>query len=241
MRILAVVIVIVAVYQIGKILTQYLRRKAIERSIMTAAENMGILAVTPEQKIEHNLKVLKGDPRSYQAYLRNLIFSTLDGDGPRSEHVELLKQIGCLVPVNEDGRLLYPDAQYELSDTTWVKVFFRGDLTLAGTKDYSLEINKTVLESLEQKQLSSSRLNLLRKTKRIFEVPKWGEHYGGIGFPYPDERYQVRGEINGDRVQLTFDINFNLLVAMKQNIGQRNEIIWERSGARQPELYQSQS
>lgn len=242
MRIFAGIVVVAAAYQIIKILISYLRRKAIERSIMASAESMGMLATTPEQVREHNLRVIEqsGDMVNYKRYLHSYTFDMIDKGQLTRQHAERLKKAGCLKPVDQIGLSLFPDAKYELANTVRVKVYFRKNLTLAGTKDYSPEIEQIILRVLEQQYLSEGDTELMRRVCHIHACEKFGgEYYGGPGFPYPDERYHINGRVNGLSTDLYLDENFNLIVAQQESAPQKWDkvIVWERPGACQPELY----
>lgn len=242
MRIFSAIIVVVAVYQIIKILTSHLRRKAVVRSIVASAENLGMLATTPEQVREHNLRVLErsGDTVNYKRYLHSYTFDMIDKGQLTCQYVERLKKAGCLKPVDQIGLSLFPDAKYELANTVRVKVYFRKNLTLAGTKDYSLEIEQIILRVIEQRQLSAVDAELLKRVCHIHTSEKFGgEYYGGPGFPYPDQRYHINGMANGLSADLYLDENFNLVVAQQESAPQKWDkvILWERPGACQPELY----
>ncbi len=217
----------------------WLRKRLIARSLMGLAGAMGLLATTPEQVIENNLSILRRDGEErYRSYLHTALFPGSYG-APKKEWVKQAKRLGMLKVVAPEHRALFPRAKYELADATWMKVFFHRNLTFAGVKDYSPEIEAVMLRALSEKRLTAADTEFLRKTWSLFDGTESG-FFGGPGFPYPDARYHLVPTTNTQKFELYFDDNFELVVAKRRvpatpDAHSRDEIVWERPGARQPE------
>ena len=235
----AITATVVVLWLVRLFVNYYLKIRVIEKSLIAAAEDIGLLATTPEEIFEHNLKVLQGtDPEQAARYIHTMVMRTIiDGKPPRKVDVERLKKLERLKAIDEDGLTLYPDAVYEMSDVVRGRVFFRRDLTLAGYKDYRPDVEEILVRTMEQKYLLPDDAKFLQRIHCVFEITKWGERYGGPGFPYPEMRYHVSEEVHGEQLDLYFDNNLCLIVVVKRQNSQRDDVLWELPGARQPELY----
>lgn len=215
--------------------------KNVEKSLRNSIEDFGLLACTPEQVFEHNFKVLLQDDTKEEAarYLEHWITQgILEGKEPRKIDMERLRDLGYLTAVSADGLELFPEAAYEL-DQGRRKIFFKKDLALSGSKDYNNEIGEVLINILDRKHCLPSEIEFLRARGRLSEsTAKLGNPpYGGPGLPYPDERYWVYHKFDGEWLDFYFDENFVLVVVIDRN-NQKDRIVWERPGSRQPELYQ---
>lgn len=218
----------------------WLFRRLVQKQLMSFAESSGMLATTPEEIFEHNLKVYMsmGEKDNAVALLHSAIVQkVIKGEQPRKVDVERIKDLNGLELAGEEDRLVCPDAIYKLEIVRGV-IFIRADLSVARYKNYDSEVKEVLLRILESKRLEKSDRELLEKFNcYIGKSEKRGEIYGGPGFPYPDERYYVMERLNGKRITFAFDDNFNLLVAMDYSDTSKDVVVWERSGARKPEFY----
>jgi hypothetical protein len=240
LSVLLILAIVFVIWVVGSFILKHLRKKIIGRSLLTAADDLGILAVTPEGKFEHNLRMLlRSSPEGAVELLHSAVMRAIfDGKEPKERDVKLLRKLGHLKTTGKEGRALYPDASYEMNEVVAGRVFFCKDLSLAGFKDYSSDVEAILLRAIETKYLSPNDADFLRCLHvGPNEAIKYGNHYGGPGFPYPDERYFIMESIRGELTELCFDEKLNLIVAQKKRPDATTEILWERSGARQPELY----
>ncbi len=224
----------------GSSLLNAFRARVIGQSLLTATDELGILAITPKEKFEHNLRMLlKYNPNGAGELLHSAIMmDILDGKEPREAYIKLVRRLGHLKAAKKGDRALYPGAYYEMDGVVGGRVFFRKNLSLAGFKDYQADIETILLRTLEAKHLSSDDFTFLRNVHiPITESMKLGDRYGGVGLPYPDERHVIMQSIRGMLTYLYFDEKFDLVVALKKHENGDSEIFWERPGARQPELY----
>lgn len=233
--------IVPAVFRLLVGVVRKLREEAIKKWLMDGVRDTGLLATTPEAVFEHNFRVLLQEDRQQAAgCLHHWVMQTIrEGKPPRAVDVKRLKKLGRLRAVDASGLALYPDAAHELDGLIRARVFFRQDLTLAGFKDYQPELEEILTRTFEQKHLSPSDAELLRRINCLREVNKFGEHYGGPYFPYPDERYSVYARFQGEWQEFYFDERLALIVVVnrERDSSRYGEVIWERPGARRPELY----
>lgn len=199
-------------------------------------------SVTPEQKFEHNLALylLVSQDQAAQ-YLRGWIFSQYVSTGrhPRLMDIERLRNLGGFRSADKEARHLFPDAKHEMIGFPYTRVFFRSDWTLSGVKGYDREIETRIKEVAKRKKLTDADISYFRRFHVLSNVrPGQDGHYGGLDFPFPDERYQVLGPLSGD--QLYFDQDHQLIVHMHRSTrsGQPDKYFWERPGARKTEWLQ---
>jgi len=163
------------------------------------------------------------------------------GEQPRKVDVKRLRTAGELMRTDEEGRALFPGAFYEMAGLTRRRAFFRKNLTLAGYKDYRVEVAKILGGALAQRGLLPRDAAFLQRIRCLSEEKKRGDHYGGPGFPYPDVRYRSAEFLEGEHLELFFDESFQLVVFQKSwedaESAWHVEVVWERSGAGQPGLY----
>jgi len=198
---------------------------------------------TPEEMFEHNLTLYRLDGPIQAAQhirdwiLRQYIYERLQ---PRLVDINRLRDLGGIVSADKEGRHLFSDARYEMIGFPRMRIFFRWDWTLAGIKFYEYEIETRVKEVTRRKKLTTADCVYFQRFQLLsaMKVNRDGE-YGGPGFPFPDERYQLNAPLSGD--QLYFDQNYELIVHMHRATkpGQQDEYFWELPGARQPQYYEA--
>jgi hypothetical protein len=181
------------------------------------------------------------DPeRQVEAFHRRLMRALRNGRKPNKKEVRRLYELGKLRPVSERWLSQYPNAAYELKGMGDDIVFFCKDLSIAAVRDFCHDMEEILAKALERKHLLPPEADFFRYVDRLNEVGEWnkwhGLHYGGPGFPYPEWRYNIRQRIQGEETNFVFDENLKLIVAQKGT--PTCNIVWERPGAQQPELYQ---
>jgi len=203
-------------------------------------------ATTPEEIYENNFAVRLGwggDGRYAREVVESWILEGLvKNKEPRLMDVQRLKKLGGLKPVDKNGRLLHPDARFEMIHLEKARAFFRKDLTLAGFHNYRGAIEEIFTGVMERKRLSQDELASIQSMN--YYIPASDSTsaraghppHGYINTPYPGMRYWSVVKIGEEWIQFIFDTNYELIALLKDGYNNGTPI-WELPGARHPELY----
>jgi|SRR3989344_3788892 len=161
-----------------------------------------------------------------------------EGRELREKDLKLIKKAGYFKPVGKATTAKYAAAAYRLTGGyLFEDALFSKKLSLVNyatwEKKWLAQREAAIVRTIEQKQLSPGDAALLER--QIYEYEE-RTLYGGPGLPYPEIRHNLRSFLQGEYVDLYFDQDFMLVVAIKRP-RTKDEVIWERAGARKPELY----
>jgi len=183
-----------------------------------------------------------GDKENAAALLHSAIVrKVIKGEQPCLVDVQRIQELGYLKTADEKHIKMCPDAAYVLEIVKGI-ILFSSDLSPVHLKKYDKEVDDILNKVMKNKKLEEDDKKSLekmfcplRKSEPLRGV------YGGPGFPYPDERYYIMERLDGKRMTFAFDENLDLIVAMDYSDSTKDVVIWERPGARKPELYEIQT
>lgn len=238
LMVVAIVLESIGWYQLLK----YLLQKSIMDQLQGAmGVRISYRSGMPEEEFQRMIgPVVKAAPKSAGVLLfRRVLYCAENGLPIARQNIQRLHRLKDLDMVDARDRFLFPKAKFVLI-ATWSRVYFSSNLSFVGYRDFAPEVSTIVSRILAEHCLRPEDCESLRWLKILSECDSDRNGlYGGPGRPFPDQRWDMFWFMDESHMSLYFDEGLKLLVAYSDS-PKDDTILWERPGARQPELYREE-